>query len=208
MTTLPAGSLVEPLDFTETGRGLGCTRDVEEGEDLVVIPLDACWWEGGSREASEIKPLVEAGVLLTALDATALHLLLERSKGRSSVRWAHIEELPKAYDATLFWSGAELMELRGSPWHAFAQRFTEKAWSDWEKLQEALGAATESAPFLQHHAIGWDEYLWAYATLKSRQAESFVDGAKVRLMTHPAQDTVEGVLSDPLSRPQYLHVSY
>ena len=34
----------------------------------------------------------------------ALQLLIERAKGRDSKRWSHLEEIPAAYDSTLFWS--------------------------------------------------------------------------------------------------------
>lgn len=168
--------------FPDTGRGLGCTRQVDEGEEIIVVPLDSCWWEGSSREAAEIKPLIVAGVSFTALDVTALHVLLERSKGQESSRWSHIEVLPPDYDSTLFWNDAELSELCGSAWHGLAEMFTEEAWADWERLRTMLAATEASQTFLQRHSITWEDYLWAYATLKSRQAEVTVDGEKTRLM--------------------------
>ena len=58
--------------------------------------------------------VASAGDTLRDFDAVALHLLLERKKGEASDRWAHLDELPKAYDSTLFWSEAELKELEGS----------------------------------------------------------------------------------------------
>ena len=78
-STLPPGSLVAPMDFGDTGRGLGCVRDVKAGEELLAIPLADCWYGVSSRARPELAPLVaSAGETLRDFDAVALHLLLER----------------------------------------------------------------------------------------------------------------------------------
>ena len=185
MPTLPPDALVESHVFGDTGRGLRCTRDVAEGEELVVVPLDACWHAAGSREVPALRPLVEAGVELTDFDACALHLLVERAKGSASAWRDHLEELPTAYNSTLFWSAAELAELEGSPWKGLAERFAEEAAADWAALRSKLAAAAELGggdDLLARHQLAWDDYLWAYATLKSRAVEARVDGAQARLM--------------------------
>ena len=184
-STIPPTALVEPFDFPDTGRGLRCVRDVAKGEELIVVPLDSCWHAADSRLAPELQPLLEAGIELRDFDTGALHLLIERAKGPASARWAHLQEIPESYDATLFWSQSELDELKGSPWHGLALRFSEEASDDWEALQTLVrGAAGSTATddFLTQHGIGRDDYLWAYATLKSRAAEAQVDGKQVRLM--------------------------
>ena len=184
-SALPADALVAPMDFEDTGRGLGCIRDVAEGEDLVVIPLETCWWAGGSRKEPDLRPLIDGGVELTDLDACALHLLIERAKGSASSRWAHLQDLPVGYDSTLFWTDEEMARLEGSDWKGLAERFSGEAKSDWEALQATLTAGAETggaATFLARHGIDWEGYLWAYATLKSRQAEAQVDGKMARLM--------------------------
>ena len=137
-TTLPSTALVEPFDFADTGRGLRCTRAVAKGEDLVVVPLADCWHAAESRLVPELQPLLQAGVELTDLDASVLHLLVERAKGPASTRWAHLQELPASYNSTLFWSSAELDELDGSPWKPLAVRFAEEAASDWSALRDKV----------------------------------------------------------------------
>ena len=69
---------------------------VHRTADSMALPADA---------------LVAGGVELTDLDVCALHLLIERSKGAASSRYAHLLDLPVAYDSTLFWSAAELEGL-------------------------------------------------------------------------------------------------
>ncbi|KAL1515957.1 hypothetical protein AB1Y20_002570 [Prymnesium parvum] len=178
-------ALVEPLDFAETGRGLGCVRDVAEGEELLVVPLSDCWWAPDSRAAAEIAPLLSEGIELSNMDVCALHLLVERRKGAASTRWAHLCDLPRGYDSPLFWSDEEMAALEGSEWRALAVRFLQEVKEEWEALQAKLRDAGEEgggASFLAAHSIDWDGYLWAYATLKSRQVEACVRGEPARLL--------------------------
>lgn len=179
---LPSSSLVTPIDFPESGRGLGCVRDVEEGEELVAVPLHACWHAAASRASPDIQPLIAGGATLTDLDVCALHLLVERAKGPLSTQWEHIRQLPLAYDSTLFWEPRELAFLEGSDWHALALRFNEEARADWEAMRDALARGNGTSDFLASHSIDWEGYLWAYATLKSRQVEAQVDSSTTRLM--------------------------
>lgn len=173
-----ARMLVEPHDFSETGRGLRCTRTVSKGEELLAVPLDDCWHAAGALRTAELAPLREAGASLTELDAIALHLLIERSKGEASARWAHLQEMPQAYDSTLFWSAEELEQLRGSAWLELAERFSEEVATDWTALQVQPGLPA----ILAEYAIGFADYRWAYATVKSRAAELRVGGVPTRLL--------------------------
>ncbi|KAL1495305.1 hypothetical protein AB1Y20_017164 [Prymnesium parvum] len=140
-------ALVEPLDFAETGRGLGCVRDVAEGEELLVVPLSDCWWAPDSSAAAEIAPLLSQGIALSDMDVCAAGGAAE---GRR-------------LDAV----GA--LEVK----------------EEWEALQAKLRDAGEEgggASFLAAHSIDWDGYLWAYATLKSRQVEACVRGEAAKLL--------------------------
>jgi len=170
--------LVERHDFAETGRGLRCTRSVEKGEELLVITLDECWHAAGALSEPELAPLVGQGAKLTELDAIALHLLIERSKGEGSARWAHLQEMPQAYDSTLFWSDEEREQLRGSNWLELSERFSDEVLTDWTALREQPCVAA----ILGEYSIGFSDYLWAYATVKSRAAELRVDGVPTRLL--------------------------
>lgn len=170
--------LVEPFDFRETGRGLRCVRAVAKGEELLAVPLEHCWHAADARRAAELQPLVSAGATLTELDAIALQLLIERSKGPAGARWEHLQTMPPAYDTTLFWSAEELEALCGSAWLELAERFAGEAASDWAALREQPGAAE----LLSQHGLGFHEYLWAYATVKSRAAELAVDKTPTRLL--------------------------
>ena len=183
--TLPSSALVESHDFPDTGRGLRCKRPVSKGEELVVVPLDKCWHAAAARASPELDPVWEAGVELSDFDASVLQLLIERRKGASSVHAVHLDELPKTYNSTLFWSTEELQELQGSPWHGLAKQFSEEAATDWQALNARLKEASTPScnNLLEQHGIVRDDYLWAYATLKSRAAEVQVGGVKgIRLM--------------------------
>ena len=230
-STLPPSALVEPYDFPETGRGLRCKRAVAMGEVLIEVPLADCWHAADARKCAALQPLLQSGVPLSDFDASALQLLLARAdpSGLSELRRAHLEEMPKEYNSTLYWSAAELEELKGSPWHGLAQRFAEEAAADWAALQALVsGAVTLGIPeaggipeeahgdgdssaaasgsaggFLAAHGITWEGYLWAYATLKSRAAEANVDGvAGVRLLA-PGFDLINHSASlEPVRPPK------
>ena len=87
------------------------------------MPLDECWHGESARASAVLVPVVRCGAELSDTDAVALQLLAERRRGATSMRAAHLAELPATSDATLFWSAAELDELRGSAWHELAAAF-------------------------------------------------------------------------------------
>ena len=169
---LPQSALVEAADFPE-GRGVACTRDVKQGEELVCIPLADCWHGVAARAT-----LPDELGSLSDFNAAALHLLVERAKGEASGRWHHLSTLPQAYDSTFFWTEDELDGLRGSPWLELARRFAKEVDEDWLAL---LNSPARS--FISEHGFQRADYMWAYATLKSRSAEAVVGGvAGSRLM--------------------------
>jgi len=174
--------LVVEHDFEETGRGYRCLRDIKQGEELLAIPLGECWTAADARATAQLKPVMDADPELSDVNVTALHLLVERAKGPQSTRWAHLQQLPIEYDSTLFWSAEQLSEIKGSPWHELATRFTEEAREDWATLRQAVakGATPESRVLLD--GISERDYLWAYTTVKSRTAEVLLDGEKASLL--------------------------
>ena len=174
--------LVVEHDFEETGRGYRCLRDIKQGEELLAIPLADCWTAADARATAQLKPVMDADPELSDVNVTALHLLVERAKGPQSTRWAHLQQLPIEYDATLFWSAEQLSEIKGSPWHELATRFSEEAREDFAALRRAVskGATPESRALLD--GVTERDYLWAYASVKSRTAEVLVDGEKASLL--------------------------
>ena len=155
--------LVVEHDFEETGRGYRCLRDIKQGEELLAIPLADCWTAADARATAQLKPVMDADPELSDVNVTALHLLVERAKGPQSTRWAHLQQLPIEYDATLFWSAEQLSEIKGSPWHELATRFSEEAREDFAALRRAVskGATPESRALLD--GVTERDYLWAYA---------------------------------------------
>jgi len=174
--------LVEAYDFEDTGRGCRCVRAVTEGEELLAIPLEDCWTSVDARKAPQLASVVEGSPELSDLNVTALHLLVERKKGADSTKYAHLQQLPTSYDSTLFWSADELGELEGSQWKQMAERFGEEAAQDWAALKAAVERAAEPEAKQLLSGVATDDYLWAYATIKSRTAEVLVDGEKANLL--------------------------
>ena len=147
-STLPDGALVEAFIFPETGRGLRVTRAVAKGEELLAVPLDDCWHAADARKCAELQPLLESGVALSDFDASVLQLLLSRA-GKTSVselRRAHRAEMPSAYNSTLFWSDADMAELKGSPWQQLAERLAEEVAADWAALRALVSSAATAQP--------------------------------------------------------------
>jgi histone-lysine N-methyltransferase SETD3 len=96
----------------------------------------------------------------------ALLLLHERSQGAASQRWAHLASLPAAYDATVFWSEAELADLRGSPLWAQTQALRAQTEADHRELHTAL--LEPNAALFPPDACDLEAYRWALATIWSR----------------------------------------
>ena len=106
----------------------------------------------------------------------------ERARGAESPLAAHLAALPECYDATVFWSDAELEELRGSPLHAQTEALRAQTAADFQELHTAL--LSQQPELFPPAQCGLEAYRWALATLWSRAMDLPVgdSGACMRLV--------------------------
>eukprot|EP00933_Yihiella_yeosuensis_P036281 TRINITY_DN30012_c0_g1_i1.p1 TRINITY_DN30012_c0_g1~~TRINITY_DN30012_c0_g1_i1.p1 ORF type:complete len:746 (+),score=145.37 TRINITY_DN30012_c0_g1_i1:130-2367(+) len=168
---------VKVQDFPETGRGLGATKDLKEGDVMLEIPLKYCWTPSRARAIPELQSLSSSSEL-SDKDMLFLHLMIEASKGGSEP-WisSHLKELPTLEEVglPLSWSEEERAELEGSEAHTHCSNLDEELPEDFAKFQAALKAAGAES-LLSEHKLGYKEYLWARCMFWSRTMSLSVDG--------------------------------
>jgi len=177
--------LTEAL-FSNTGRGLMCTRDIAVDEvmvslprNLLVTPLDALGF------LSSVGPLLPPRELLKSIHHTpalALFLIKIRSLGMSSVWSPYLASLPQSFDNPMFVLGGGM--VAGGP---------ALTWLEWllpslpEDLQQALTTQAETfeRDFQEATLLGGrvgllvtrEEFLWAWFAVNTR-CVSFSDPAE------------------------------
>ena len=157
---------VELADCGAAGFGFRARAPIAAGRVLCTVPLRLGFSSATARASPTLGPLLRQCSGLREDDEVALLLLHERGAGAASPRAAHVAALPAAYDATVFWSDAELEELRGSPLLAQTLALRALTAADWAELHAAL-----VAPFPQLFPparCSLEDYRWALATLWSR----------------------------------------
>ena len=104
----------------------------------------------------------------------------ERARGADSPLAPHVAALPETYDATVFWTDAELEELRGSPLHTQTEALRAQTAADFQELHAAL---LSQQPALFPPALcGLEAYRWALATIWSRAMDLPVGDGSMRLV--------------------------
>ncbi|CAE8601529.1 unnamed protein product [Polarella glacialis] len=172
-------SHVAVTEFADTGRGLGCTKDLENGDIFLEVPLKYCWTLERARSALVLCDAAGgSGFGLTDKQLLHLHLLIESSKGGTTPSaTSHLAQLPNLEQVglPLAWTEEERAELEGSEVHTHCANLDEELPEDFARLQEALEAAGASN-LLTDHDIGYKEYLWARCIFWSRYMSLTVEG--------------------------------
>src|SRR5689334_10155241 len=97
---------VDLHDFESTGRGLRALRPFKKGDTVLVIPESLLWTLAAAHaDPTYSKAISTLNPPLSDDDTLALYILFVKcSPSADSLRRAHVELLPKEYDATLFFS--------------------------------------------------------------------------------------------------------
>ncbi|KAF4519501.1 hypothetical protein B566_EDAN010686, partial [Ephemera danica] len=95
--------------------GLLAEQDFEEGDLMIAVPRNLMLSVETAR-FSELGPMVSRDPMLQHMPNVALSLLLLLEKFRPDSFWApYIAALPSQYNTVLYFTPAELSELKGSP---------------------------------------------------------------------------------------------
>lgn len=166
------GCAVEAHEFPN-GRGLRVTRALAAGDTVMSVPLDQCWSPDTARACPDLVGL-EA---LPDEDIMALHLLVERSKGRKAWNAAHIASLPQAFDIASFWSEAERAELDDE-----LQQTTRKLKVQVESDFDSAKNSPNGAALVKKYGIDIDGFRWAKAVMWSRCSDLAGVGKRLRFL--------------------------
>mmetsp|Transcript_25821 Transcript_25821/g.73428 ORF Transcript_25821/g.73428 Transcript_25821/m.73428 type:complete len:580 (+) Transcript_25821:115-1854(+) len=152
-----------------SGRGLLARRDINEGTNLLKIPLKLCLTKSSARKA------VGKDVLPAEINeylAIALQLIQERYVLGESSFWAsYIGVLPETEEVnpTFTWSDDDLVFLEGSPVIAATRSLQMKLKSEFEALLGGENGLVNKHPdrFPKEH-FTYENWIWAFTMLFSR----------------------------------------
>lgn len=181
----PMAIAVETFDMDNSepsGRGLLARREINEGEELVVIPIAMCMTK---KTAEEVFP---AGTVSGLDDYLALALLLQRelSLGKDSAWAPYLSVLPTLQEVnpTFAWGDAELDALEGSPLRASTRSMQAKLQGEWSMLQEGVMKAHPDA--FSGEYFTYEGFTWAFSLLFSRavRLRSLESGERLALVPY------------------------
>ena len=154
---------------------VSCTT-CSAGEPLLRVPRSLTM-SRASAERTELGPVLsrheaKMGAMLPQDEVLAIHLMYERRKSLgqapgSSFWGPWLSVLPVSYDATPFWSAAELEQLRGTMCFVLTEMMQKQLEQDLcglvARVHEEGGESLFGAP-----AFTAEEYHWAMGTVWSR----------------------------------------
>ncbi|CAA7031204.1 unnamed protein product [Microthlaspi erraticum] len=152
-------SVAEPAVVPE-GLGLVARRDIGRNEVVLEIPK-RLWINPETVTASKIGPLCGG---LKPWISVALFLIKEKYEEDSSWR-VYLDILPESTDSTIFWSGEELAELKGTQLLSNTLGVKEYVENEFSKLEQEILLPNKD---LFSSRITVDDFIWAFGILKSR----------------------------------------
>ena len=160
---------VDEITNESSGRGLLARRSVNDGDELLKIPLELCITRKSARKAMG-KDALQDGI--NEYLAMACQLIHEKYvMGEDSFFAAYIGVLPEVEDVnpTFTWKDEELDFLQGSPVIAATKSLQMKLKREYDDLVGGEGGLIEKFPdrFPKEH-FTYDNWVWAFTMLFSR----------------------------------------
>mmetsp|Transcript_22193 Transcript_22193/g.49553 ORF Transcript_22193/g.49553 Transcript_22193/m.49553 type:complete len:589 (+) Transcript_22193:93-1859(+) len=160
---------VDELTNESSGRGLLARRSVNDGDELLKIPLDLCFTKKSARKAFG-KDALDRDI--NEYLAIACQLIREKYVLGEKSRWKpYIDVLPEVDEVnpTFTWSDEDLGFLEGSPVIAATQSMQMKLKNEYEALLAGEGALCDQFPdrFPREH-FTYENWVWAFTMLFSR----------------------------------------
>ena len=152
-----------------SGRGLLARRSINDGDELLKIPMDLCITRKSARRTLG-KDALEEGI--NEYLAIACQLIHEKYvMGEESTMAAYIGVLPEVEEVnpTFTWSDEDLSFLQGSPVVAATKSLQMKLRREYDALLGGEGGLIEKFPdrFPKEH-FTFDNWVWAFTMLFSR----------------------------------------
>lgn len=152
-----------------SGRGLLARRDINDGDELLKIPLTLCLTKDAARKALGEDALNE---YINEYLAIACHLIREKYMLKDKSPWkAYIDILPETEEVapTFTWSDEDLAFLQGSPVVAASKSLQMKLRREYDALLGGDKGLIAKFPerFPAEH-FTYDNWVWAFTMLFSR----------------------------------------
>jgi len=160
---------VDEITNESSGRGLLARRSVNDGDELLKIPIDLCITRKSARKALG-KDALQNGI--NEYLAIACQLIHEKYVlGEESFYEAYIGVLPEVEEVnpTFTWKDEELDFLQGSPVVAATRSLQMKLQREYDDLLGGEGGLIEKFPdrFPKEH-FTFENWVWAFTMLFSR----------------------------------------
>lgn len=152
-----------------SGRGLLARRDINEGDELLKIPMDLCLTKAAARKALG-KDALPSGI--NEYLAMACHLIHEKFVLREKSPYkAYMDILPSVDEVnpTFTWNDDDLAFLQGSPVIAATQSLQMKLRREYDDLLGGENGLIRRFPDrfpLEHYSF--QNWVWAFVNLFSR----------------------------------------
>ncbi|XP_042877877.1 actin-histidine N-methyltransferase-like isoform X2 [Penaeus japonicus] len=179
---------VEIGDFGMQGFGLRTNEDLQQGVEVINVPLEAMMTEDTARK-SYLGPLIERDPILQHMGnvSLALHVLGEFVNPQSP--WQpYLRILPPSYSTTLYFSQEEILGLKGSPALEEAVRQFRNIARQYSYFYRILHSLPEARSWPIKDYFTFDAYRWAVSTIMTRQNRVPTKGASGQLALIPAWD--------------------
>jgi len=186
----PLAVSTETVDETtneSTGRGLLARRNVNEGDELLTIPMNMCLTIGSARKAFGSKIIQEG---MNEYLAIALQLIREKyALGPKSYFKDYVGVLPEVHEVnpTFTWSDEDLEFLEGSPVIAATRSMQAKLRREYDALlggEDGLIARYPKKFPAEYYTI--ENWVWAFTMLFSRaiRLRNLVEGEALAMVPY------------------------
>jgi hypothetical protein len=160
---------IDELTNESSGRGLLARRGVNEGDELLVIPMDLCLTKKSARKALGKDALDKD---INEYLAIACQLIHERYVLGDESSWkAYLDVLPEVDEVnlTFTWSDEDLSFLEGSPVVPATRSLQAKLRREYEALLSLKGALCDKFPDrFPRDKFTFEAWEWAFTMLFSR----------------------------------------
>ncbi|CAI5719149.1 unnamed protein product [Peronospora destructor] len=170
---------------TLQGHGVFAKQSLASGQVTLQVPFKLTM-NIESAIQSDLAPVLEKYPQIPDDEVLALHLMHERNKGRGSFFAPYIASLPTTFDLPVFWSDAELNELKGTNVLLLTHLMKKRLKIDFENVHQAV---MEEFPeiFASPRTLTLEDYTWAMSVIWSR-AFGVSKGKKYLRVLCPAMD--------------------
>ena len=167
------------------GHGVLAKQSLSCGQVALQIPFRLTMTIESAAQ-SDLALVLERYPQIPPDEVLALHLMHERSKGKRSFFALFIASLPTTFDLPVFWSEAELIELKGTNVLLLTQMMQQQLKRDYQNIHQEV---TDEFPeiFAPLPTLTLEDYAWAMGVIWSRAFGVTKDGRYLRLLC-PAMD--------------------